>query len=126
MINLGLAKICETKKEFLLNYLKIPVGNFIIVSLVIKFINKKIVFTAKLLRQKGIDKHQVVVKFSNFKNFLTAKAEIFVPTLFDLPIFAFVILFAESSLIPSVFDITKQLHTQFIGIQPAVTSHQSP
>src|ERR1051326_4955968 len=107
------------------NAFPVAIGDLINAALGIELIREKTPFVAKLFGKKRIDKRNVVVNAAGLENFLPAEAQLHIPfTLCDVVITLIVVL-AELSSVPPVFDVFPQLETQTVWIDLAGVSGNS-
>ncbi|MNT67109.1 hypothetical protein D3C72_2052260 [compost metagenome] len=85
-------------------------------SFLIKFINEELVANAEVFSQILVNEGHVIVDLANFKDFLATQICFFIPVFAFAHIIALIPLAAELACVPTIFDISEQLNTDFIWI----------
>src|SRR3990167_3225663 len=111
------SKICQLKKKLLFDFFKFTTRNFILIRRNIERKRKKLLFCTKLRSKKSINKGNVIMKSSHFKNFFSSQSKFFIPFPLLHHIGTFFIFFSKPSFIPSLFNIAKKLDAKLIRIE---------
>ena len=104
----GLAKVGQLEQKLLFDSGKLPGIHFITARALIEFVNKHFVLNAKLFCEKLIDESDIVVVSTDLKYLFAALTSIAEPVLASIHICALIPLFAELTIVPSLFNIPKE------------------
>src|SRR5438132_12107906 len=99
-VNPGLSEVCQAEQQALLDLVELPRLNDVLPHLLLPGEGEQLVLDAKLWRQKGIDKGNIVVNPSHLEDFLPSQAELLIPPAPFVQIVTVIIFLAELAGIP--------------------------
>src|SRR5437588_5873007 len=125
-INPGFSKICQAEEEAQLDLFELAGLNDVLAHLLLPGVGKQLVLDAKLRRQKGVDKGNIVMDAADLKDFFPAQAELLIPFAPFLQIVAVVVVLAELAGVPALLDIAKKLDAELVGVKSATVGGHGP
>ena len=114
-----LARIGELEQQSALHLLELPAVNVEVAGLLIEGEREHPVLPAEVLGEEVVDERDVVVHLPHLEDLVTPLAELQVPVLLFQDVGAFLVLLAETPLVPAILDVTEQLEAQLVGVEAA-------
>src|SRR6266850_1702751 len=111
-----LSEVGQRKQQLLFHALPVPVADFVNPPLRIELIGEEAALMAELFGKESVDECDVVVYAARLEDFLAPKTQADIPLALADVVIAIVVILAEFSFVPPVFNILPQLETQPVGI----------